>query len=157
MFFIIPREADVAKNEAVEAVVKGQDQGVGFRALVMKQAIAYDLAGSAVNEPDLVVRFTLQGDQKNIDPALAIIRAGTAKSAGITVTTTPKTPDPDLHTFTIIDLTSQRRQITNKYNLVFKLRKDGSVISPGDAEVEWHKILKHTLSDDDLKKLHSGG
>jgi len=147
----------MAKNEAVEAVVKGQDQGVGFRALVMKQAIAYNLAGSAVNEPDLVVRFTLQGNPKNIDPALAIIRAGTTKSSDITVTTTPTTIDTALNTFKIVDWTSQRRHITNKYNLVFKLRKDDSVISPGDAEVEWHKILKHTLSDDDLKKLHSGG
>ena len=147
----------MAKDEAVEAVVKGQDQGVGFRALVMKQAIAYNLAGSAVNEPDLIVRFTLQGNPKNIDPALAIIRAGTTKSSGITVTTTPTTIDTALNTFEIVDWTSQRRHITNKYNLVFKLRKDDSVISPGDAEDEWHKILNHTLNNDDLKKLHSGG
>jgi acylphosphatase len=147
----------MAKIEAVQATVEGQDQGVGFRALVMKQAIAYNLAGSAVNEPNLVVRFTLQGDERNIPAAIAIIRAGTAKSSGITVTTAPFAIDHGLHTFTIVDWTSQRRHITNKYNLVFKLRKDDSVISPADAEDEWHKILKHTLSDDDLKKLHSGG
>ncbi len=147
----------MAKSAAVQATVEGQDQGVGFRALVMKQAIAYNLAGSAVNEPNLVVRFTLQGDEKNIPAAIAIIRAGTDKSSGITVTTTPVTIDPALHTFTIVDWTSQRRHITNKYNLIFKLRKDDDVISPADAEDEWHKILKHTLSDDDLKKLHSNG
>jgi hypothetical protein len=37
----------MAKKEAVEATVSGNDQQVGFRALVMKQAIEYNLAGSA--------------------------------------------------------------------------------------------------------------
>ena len=42
----------MAKKEAVDATVSGDDQQVGFRALVMKQAIEYNLAGSASNDPN---------------------------------------------------------------------------------------------------------
>jgi acylphosphatase len=147
----------MATKEAVQAVVTGDDQEVGFRAMVMKQAIAGNLAGSAKNEEDQIVRFTLQGDKKHIDSALANIRNGTTRSSGITVTTSPAVIDPALNTFTIVGWTSSRRQITNKYNLVFRLRGDDAQISADDAEAEWHKILKHTLNADDLKKLHSAG
>jgi acylphosphatase len=67
----------MAKKEAIEATVTGQDQQVGFRALVMKQAIAYNLAGAARNEPNAIVQFTLQGDKHRIDSALATIQEGT--------------------------------------------------------------------------------
>jgi acylphosphatase len=66
----------MAKKEAVEATVTGNDQQVGFRALVMKQAIEYNLAGSARNDADEIVRFTLQGDKHRIDSALATIQEG---------------------------------------------------------------------------------
>jgi hypothetical protein len=37
----------MAEREAVEATVTGNDQQVGFRAVVMKQAIEYNLANDA--------------------------------------------------------------------------------------------------------------
>ena len=49
-------------QQAVSATVSGNDQEVGFRALVMKQAIEYNLAGSAKNDKDEIVQFTLQGE-----------------------------------------------------------------------------------------------
>ncbi len=55
-------------EQAVSATVTGNDQQVGFRAMVMKQAIQYNLAGTAENEQDEVVRFTLQGDGKRLRP-----------------------------------------------------------------------------------------
>jgi acylphosphatase len=67
----------MAKSEAAQATVEGQDQGVGFRALVMKQAIAYNLVGSAVNEPNLVARFTLQGNEKSLRPSPSFAQAPT--------------------------------------------------------------------------------
>ena len=67
----------MAKHEAVEATVSGTDQQIGFRALVMKQAIGYNLAGSAKNDANQVGRFTLQGDKKRINAALEIIQKGT--------------------------------------------------------------------------------
>ncbi len=67
----------MANKEAVEATVTGHDQQVGFRALVMKQAIEYNLAGSARNDANETVHFTLQGDKHRIDKSLASIQAGT--------------------------------------------------------------------------------
>jgi acylphosphatase len=64
----------VAKQEAIQAIVTGNDQQVGFRGLVMKQAIEYNLAGSAANDPNQTVHFVLQGDKKRIASALATIR-----------------------------------------------------------------------------------
>ena len=72
---------------AITATVTGNDQHVGFRAMVMKQAIAYNLAGVARNDANDIVRFTLQGDADRIGEAVAAIREGTKKSSGIEVST----------------------------------------------------------------------
>ena len=143
----------MAKREAVEATVTGNDQEVGFRALVMKQAIEYNLAGSARNDANEIVHFTLQGDKQRIDLALATIQDGTKRSSDIKITTTSAAVDPALNAFTIVDWTSSSRNITNKYNLVFELRANDTAISPTDAEAVWRQILEKTLDADDLKKL----
>ena len=143
----------MVKKEAVEATVTGNDQQVGFRAMVMKQAIEYNLAGSARNDANEIVQFTLQGDKQRIDSALATIQEGTKRSSDIKITTTSAVIDPALSAFTIMDWTSSSRNITNKYDLVFQLRADDSAISTTDAEAAWHQILETTLNADDLKKL----
>ncbi len=143
----------MAKKEAIEATVTGHDQQVGFRALVMKQAIAYNLAGVARNQPNGIVQFTLQGDKPRISAALGIIQKGTARSSDLTITTTSVVVNPDLNAFTIVDWTSSSRNITNEYKLVFALRADDTEISPKDAEAVWHGILEKTLDADDRKKL----
>jgi acylphosphatase len=144
----------MAKKEAVEATVSGNDQEVGFRALVMKQAIEYNLAGSARNDANQIVHFTLQGDKKRIDSALDAIQKGTPRSSDIKITTQPTKIDPALKAFTIVDWTSSSRDITNKYDLVFGLRTDDKEISPSKAKAAWHQILEKTLDAEDLKKLH---
>jgi acylphosphatase len=141
------------QKEAISATVTGDDQQVGFRAMVLKQAIEYNLAGSAKNDANMIVHFTLQGDQKRIDKALAAIDEGTKKSSSIKVSTAPAAVDPALNTFTVVDWTSTTRNITNPYTLVFKLRADDSVISKAEAKDVWHGILKTTLTGDDLRKL----
>jgi len=143
----------MATKEAVEATITGNDQQVGFRAAVMKQAIEYNLAGSARNDANEIVHFTLQGDQQRIDSALVTIQEGTKRSSDIKITTTAAVVDPALNAFTIVDWTSSSRNITNKYNLVFELRADDTAISASDAETAWHQILEKTLSADDRKKL----
>lgn len=143
----------MAEREAVEATVTGNDQQVGFRAVVMKQAIEYNLAGSARNDANEIVHFTLQGDKQRIDSALAALQEGTKKSSDINIATTSAVIDPGLNAFTIVDWTSSSRNITNKYNLVFELRADDTAISPTDAKAVWHQILEKTLNADDLKKL----
>ncbi|MBV9288506.1 MAG: acylphosphatase [Hyphomicrobiales bacterium] len=143
----------MAEKQAISATVTGNDERVGFRAMVMKQAIEYNLAGSAKNEPNDIVLFTLQGDGDRLNEAVVAIRAGTKKSSNIEVKTTPAAVDPALSTFTIIDWTSTSRNITNPYTLVFTLRSDDRAISKAEAKGVWHEILRTTLKGDDLKKL----
>jgi len=141
------------QKQAISATVTGNDQRVGFRAMVMKQAIEYDLAGIAKNDADDIVHFTLQGDADRIGAAVAAVREGTKKSSNITVSTAPAAVDPSLSTFTIIDWTSTTRNITTPYTLVFKLRDDDKVVSTAEAKDVWRGILKSTLKGEDLKKL----
>ena len=141
------------QNQAISATVTGNDQRVGFRAMIMKQAIEYNLAGSAKNDSDQIVHFTLQGDPKRIGAALAVIREGTKKSSDINVATVAAAVDPGLSTFSVVDWTSTSRNITNPYTLVFNLRSNDSVVSKSEAKDVWHAILKSTLKRDDLMKL----
>jgi acylphosphatase len=143
----------MANKEAVAATVTGNDQQVGFRASIMKQAIEYNLAGSTKNVANEIVHFILQGDKDRIDSALATLQEGTKRSSDIKITTTSASIDPALNTFTIVDWTSSSRNITEKYNLSFELRADDTTISPTDAKAVWHQILEKTLNADDLKKL----
>jgi acylphosphatase len=138
---------------AISATVIGNDQEVGFRALVMKQAIEYNLAGSAENEKNQIVRFRLQGTADRIDSAIAVIREGTKKSSKIKVNTAPASVKSALSTFTINNWTSTSRNIADPYNLVFNLRVEDDVISKPEAKDAWREILRTTLKEDDLKKL----
>jgi acylphosphatase len=58
-------------KEAISGTVTGNDQHVGFLAMIMKQAIEHNLAGFAKNLPNDVVNFTLQGDAKRLTDALS--------------------------------------------------------------------------------------
>src|SRR5215472_3542831 len=58
------------QDTAVSGTVTGNVQEVGFRAMIQKQAIQYNLSGSAENNTDGSVRFTLQGDNDRIKQAL---------------------------------------------------------------------------------------
>jgi acylphosphatase len=141
------------QKEAISGTVTGNDQHVGFRAMIMKQAIEYNLAGYATNLPNDVVSFTLQGDADRLDNAVAAIRNGTKKSSNIEVTTTPGTVDQALDNFTIFAWTSTSRNITDPYDLIFNLRPKDKTLSPADVKDVWQGILKSTLKGDDLKKL----
>jgi acylphosphatase len=141
------------QKKAILATVIGDDQRVGFRAMIMKEAIEYNLAGSAKNEANGTVHFTLQGDSDRLDSALVAIRAGTAKSSNIEVSATQTAVDRGLSTFTIIDWTSTSRNITTPYTLVFTLRADDKAISKSEAKDVWHQILRTTLHGEDLQEL----
>jgi hypothetical protein len=73
------------KEEAISGTVTGNDQHVGFRAMIMKQAIEYNLAGFTKNLPKSddgklgpadvktvwhgILRSTLKGDDlKKLGP-----------------------------------------------------------------------------------------
>jgi acylphosphatase len=146
----------MAQQKAISAAVTGDDQKVGFRAMVMKKAIEHNLAGIAENEPNMIVRFTLQGHGQRIDKAIAAIADGTKRSTGVNVSASPSAIELGLTTFTVVDWTSSSRGITNPYTLIFPLREDDGVISPDDAKTIWHEILQNTLKGEDLEKLGSG-
>jgi acylphosphatase len=146
-------ERVMQQKNAILATVTGNDQHVGFRAMIMKQAIEHNLAGSATNGTDGTVHFTLQGDADRLDSALVAIRAGTKKSSNIEVSATQTSVDGDLSTFAIIDWTSTSRNIITPYTLIFTLRADDKEISRSEAKDVWHQILRTTLQGEDLQKL----
>jgi acylphosphatase len=147
--------AESAQQQAITATITGDKiQKVGFRAMIQKQAIMYNLAGFARNNPDGSVAVSLQGDQHRIDKTLAAIRAGNKKSSqNNNITQTPATWDPNLKTFTVIDWTSTSRDIINPYSLVFTLRSANDEISSHKAKAIWNNIAESTLKGDDLTKF----
>jgi len=144
--------ADPAAPMAVSGQVSGKVQQVGFRALILRQAIRFNLAGTAKNNSDGTVTFVLQGDPTRIAAAVEVIALGTAKSSDVKVKTTAAKIDPQLKTFTVVAWTSTNREITTPYDLLFTLRKNDKTVSEKEAHEEYHQILQKTLKGEDLKK-----
>jgi acylphosphatase len=140
---------------AITATVTGTAiQKVGFRAMIQKQAIMYNLAGYARNNPNGTVSLSLQGDKDGIDKTLAAIRAGSKKSSkNNSVAQTPAAWDPKLKTFTVFGWTSTTRDITNPSDLIFPIRPADNEITPQEAKAVWNKIAESTLKGDDLAKF----
>ena len=145
-----------AQRQAVTVIVTGDKlQKVGFRAMIQKNAIMFNLAGAARNNADGTVEVKLQGDRERIDETLAAICAGSKNSSHRnTISEFPTEWDPDLNTFTVFGWTSTSRNITNPYDLVFRLRpSDAPVISHHEAKVIWNGIAESTLQADDVAKF----
>jgi acylphosphatase len=88
---------EMSQQKAISATVTGDDQEVGFRAMVMKQAIEHNLAGVAKNDANMIVRFTLQGDGKRIDKAIAAVDEGTTQDASSPSIEMARSIDAALH------------------------------------------------------------
>jgi acylphosphatase len=144
-----------AQQAAITATVAGEAiQKVGFRAMIQKEAIMDNLAGSARNNPDGTVTVTLQGDKDRIDRLLAAMRAGSKKSSkDNTIAQAPAAVDPNLKTFTVFGWTSTSRNITNPYDLAFALRPGNNQISRQDAKAVWNTIAEGALKGDDLARF----
>src|SRR5271157_3109446 len=122
--------------------------------MIQKEAIMYNLAGSARNNPDGTVSVSLQGDKDRIDDTLAAIRGGSKKSSkNNTVNQASAALDPNLKTFTVFAWTSTTRNITNPYDLVFSLRPADDQITVQEAKAVWNGIAESTLKGDDLTKF----
>lgn len=146
----LPAQSDV---KAVSAVVSGNVQKVGFRAMILKQAIRHNLAGTAENLANGTVAFVLQGNADRIEEALDTIRKGTKKSSNVKVEVSPTDVNATLTTFTVIKWTSTSRNIRTPYDLVFHLRPSNTSVSKQDAKRIYHEILRATLGPEDLLKL----
>jgi acylphosphatase len=141
-----------ANVTAVSGVVTGNVQKVGFRAMIQKQAIRYNLAGSARNDSDGSVRFVLQGLKDRVDEALDTIREGTKNSSNVKVSVSPATITPDAKTFTVFGWTSVSRAISHPYDLVFDLRPDNTILKKHEAKAVWLEICEKTVQGEDIGK-----
>jgi acylphosphatase len=146
---------DVSQEAITATVSGGAIQKVGFRAMIQKEAIMYNLAGFAKNNSDGTVAVSLQGDKDRIDKTLEDIRVGTKKSSTDNkVNPAPAAVDPALKTFTVYGWTSTTRNISNPYDLVFTLRPANNKISRQEAKDVWNTIAQGTLKGDDLAKFN---
>jgi acylphosphatase len=147
--------AATAQQEAITATVIGENiQRVGFRAMIQKQAIMYNLAGYARNNPDGTVGVRLQGDEDRIAKTLESISAGNRRSSKANIIgEAPAALDSNLKTFTVFSWTSTIRNILNPYDLVFHLRPANNDISLKEAEAVWNTIAESTLKGEDLAKF----
>jgi acylphosphatase len=141
-----------ANITAVSGVVTGNVQKVGFRAMIQKQAIRYNLAGSARNDSDGSVRFVLQGLKDRVDEALDTIREGTKNSSNVKVDVSLATIAPDAKTFTVFGWTSVSRHIPHPYDLVFNLRPDNTILKKHEAKAVWLEICEKTVQGEDVGK-----
>jgi acylphosphatase len=144
-----------AQQEAITATVIGEKvQNVGYRAMIQKQAIIYNLAGYARNDPDGTVGVRLQGDKDRIDKTLDAISAGNKISSKANIIgEAPAALDPNLKTFTVFSWTSTSRSILNPYDLVFNLRPANNEISGKEAKEVWNTIAEGALKGEDLAKF----
>jgi acylphosphatase len=141
-----------ALNKKLFRPVMGETvQKVGYRAMIQKQAIMYNLAGYARNDRDGTVGVRLQGDKERIDKTLEAISAGTKTSSKANIIgKTPAALDLNLKTFTVFGWTSQSRKIFNPYDLVFTLRPTDDEISAKEARAIWNTIAESVLKGEDL-------
>ncbi|POZ60619.1 acylphosphatase [Chromobacterium alticapitis] len=144
--------AQAAGEHALDGTASGKVQKVGFRALILKQAIQNNLAGTARNTDEQTVLFSLQGKDKRIQDAVDRLKRGTDKSEDVKIATKSGPIVPGLHTFTVVGWTSLSRGITHPYDLVFTLRADGSKVSKAGAKQTFCDILKNTLQPADWQK-----
>ncbi|UTH73652.1 acylphosphatase [Chromobacterium sp. IIBBL 290-4] len=145
-----------AAEDAIQGVASGKVQKVGFRAMILKQAIQYNLAGSARNTNVETVQFSLQGKPARLHNTENRIKQGTDKSEDVKVAIQPAKFDAQLRTFTVFGWTSTSRDISKPYDLVFTLRDDGSKVSSKQAKKAFCDILAKTLDAADWQKAKPG-
>ena len=138
------------QKKAISGTLTSKDQDLPVREFLMKRAIEYNLAGSAENRPNRIVRFTFHGETERVDAAIAAVRERTRTWD---FTTSTADIDTKLNAFTILAWTSTEANITNPYDLAFRLRLKDEKISKAEANDVWDAILRSTLKGDDLKKL----
>ena len=153
----VPAQSDDSTITAVSGTVTGNVQGVGFRAMIQKQAIEYNLTGLTENRSDNSVRFVLQGAKDRVDKALNAMRRGTKKSSNVAVQVTPVSVDEGLKTFTIVGWTSDSRSILRPYDLTFDLRPDNSTVDKKEAKAVWLEICRKTVKGEDVGKCDKDG
>jgi acylphosphatase len=86
---------------AVEAVVRGHVQGVGFRWFVLRQAAVLGVSGWVANERDGAVRVVAEGPAEGVELLLAALREGPAGAAITEVSVTERPATGGFERFTV--------------------------------------------------------
>ena len=63
-------------QRAIEAIVRGRVQGVGFRWFVLREAAGLDVTGWVANERDGTVRVVAEGPEEDLDRLAETLRDG---------------------------------------------------------------------------------
>jgi acylphosphatase len=71
-----PVHAGAPEATAIDAVVRGDVQGVGFRWFVRNEAQRLGLTGWVANEADRSVRVVAEGPARDLDRLVALLRSG---------------------------------------------------------------------------------
>jgi acylphosphatase len=66
----------VTPSSRIDAVVRGQVQGVGFRFFVLRRAAGLGLSGWVANDADGSVRVLAEGAPEALEDLLALLREG---------------------------------------------------------------------------------
>jgi acylphosphatase len=152
------KHAAAAAPQAVQVLVQpangGKVTGVGFRATVLKAAIRWNLAGSAVNSPTgtqpPTMTFVLQGDPLAIQAAMEVIAKGPGISTkSFTFTQSIIPVDPNLKSFEVKGWTSTSRGITNPYDLCYFVDPSpkAPILGEPGAKVCYREILYYCVTD----------
>lgn len=92
---------DQATEKRLHATVRGQVQGVGFRAFVQHWALQLDLTGWVRNRWEGSVELTAEGGQENLDKLLEVLRRGPRSSYVQHVETEWLSPSGEFLDFTV--------------------------------------------------------
>jgi acylphosphatase len=88
-------------NERLEATVRGNVQGVGFRWFVVRNAARLGLSGWTANEPDGSVRVVAEGTVEALDDLLGRLQQGPAGAHVAAVDAQRSPAQGNLGSFTI--------------------------------------------------------
>ena len=86
---------------AIQVTVRGQVQGVGFRAFTRRNAMLLGLRGMVSNQSDGTVRAYIEGDKKRVQQMLHLLREGPSLARVEKVDSVPLTPSGNYGTFEV--------------------------------------------------------
>lgn len=144
--YAFPVNAADSSERAVEGVISGDVQKVGFRAFIFRQAIQYNLGGVIENLPNGTVHFMLQGESPLLEKALVVIRQGPAKSSVKGIEVKNVAVQKNLPSVTVKGWTSVTRDFHQPVDLIYVLRKNRQPITEAEMRRIYQGIIRKAMS-----------
>ena len=143
---IFPANAASSPVRAVDGIVQGNVQKVGFRAFIFRLAIRYNLGGTIENLQDGSVHFALQGLSTSMDETLAAIRQGPAKALVNSLKVKNTAIQNNVTSVTVKGWTSVQRNFEHPVDLVYPLRKNSQPITKPEAYHIYKEIIRKAMA-----------